>query len=150
MKVKTILGVVIALTLVLSLSLTAMAGKPTPAFTVGTITYSVNYTGIGNDQVEASNINWQKYRPYEIQVYLQRTSPTSGPAVHEEDYAPKGRAAKFPQDATSDVVTNSGFFDTGDTVGVQVRLINRKNQYIATTGYLTYITWGTNSTWTAP
>lgn len=145
-----ILALVLSLVMVIGIVSPVAAGKPIPEFSVGTITYLVNYDGIGNDQVVASNINWKKYRPYEIQVYLQRTSPSSGPAIHNEVYAPKGRAAKYPQNATSNVTTNSNFFNPGDTVGVQVRLVNKKSQYIASTGYLTYLTWGTASTWTAP
>jgi len=148
MKVKIILGVVIALTLVLSLSLPAIAGKPTPVLSVGSITYTVNYDGIGNDQVEASNINWQKAHPYGIQVYLVRVSPLQAKAGNNYDL-PKGKAAKYPQNITSDVVTNSNYFEYGDDVEVRVRLVSRKYFYIADTGVLTTISWGTNSTWTA-
>ena len=149
MKVKTILGVVIAVALVLSLSLPAIAGKPTPEVTVGSITYSVNYDGIGNHQVLASNISWQHAHPYEIMVYVQRISPMPPLSNAGTDYAPKGKAGKYPQGAIADMVVNPSAFNTGDQIKVEVRLINRKNAYIAWTGYVTTITWGTNSTWTA-
>ena len=148
MKAKAILGVVIALTLLLSLSLPAIAVKPTPVLSVGSITYTVNYDGLGNDQVEASNINWQKAHPYGIQVYLVRDSPLKGISKSNYDL-PKGKAAKYPQNITSDVVTNSNYFEAGDQIEVRVRLVSRKYVYIALTGVLTTITWGTNSTWTA-
>ena len=145
MKVKAILGVIIALTLVFSLSLTAMAGKPTPQVTVGSITYEVNYDGQGHDRVVAQNVSWQKVHPAMILVGL---SGNITPGINGMTLAPKGKAAKYPQDITCDVVTSSTRFLTGEAVEVTIHMLRGNWFSLYLTDVLTTLSWGTNSTWT--
>jgi hypothetical protein len=146
MKVKTILGVVIALTLILSLSLTVMAGKPIPELTVGSITYSVNYTGQGIDQVLVNNISWQNAHPRLIIISVKGDSFSNS----SQTDAPKGKAGKYPQDITHDILLTSDHFDIGEQVEVKVLLARGNYFLLHSTDVLYTLTWGTSSNWTAP
>jgi hypothetical protein len=151
MKVKTILGVVIALTLVLSLSLTVMAGKPTPVLTVGSITYTVDGFTAGIDEIVVHNVSWQNVHPQFVKVYVQGplgTTPKVG--YSSQIAAPKGKAAKYPQDLTLNIRLGSDYFNIDGEVEVYVLLTKKNPTALANSGNLTTLTWGTSSNWTAP
>jgi len=149
MKVKIILGVFIALTLVLTLSLPAVAGKPIPEVSIGSITYVDNPGGSVIDQITVGNISWQNAHPKGYNLYLYSPDDSKGLGAYWY-VLPKGKAAKYPQNASRTWGIHSITFTDGNNVQVSFRLVNTKGVVIVDTGVVTNITWGTSSSWTAP
>jgi hypothetical protein len=150
MRVKAILGAIIAVTLVLSLSLPAIAAKPTPVLNVGSITYTVDGFTTGIDEIVVQNISWQKVHPHLVRVYVRGELSSTQVGYTSQVSAPKGKAGKYPQDVTVILRLNDYNFDSGADIDVFVLLVTKKGRELAKSGILTTLTWGTNHTWTAP
>lgn len=149
MKVKTILGVIIGLTLVFSLSLPAAAGKPTPVANVGSITYV--YDGSWHT-ITLGNITWQYTHPQGYQLRLYSDYDDYRATAYAWGGLPKGTAAKYPQNDshTWGFIAPATYFTAGKNITVELHLVKKNGSVAADTGVVANITWGTNSTWTAP
>ena len=147
MKAKSIVGIIIAVTLVVSLSLPAIAAKPTPVLNVGSITYTVDGFDTGIDEIVVQNISWQNVHPRNVRVYVRGTLNASQVGYTSTVGAPKGKAGKYPQNVTVTMRLFDYWFDSGADVDVFVLLITRKGRELANSGNLTTLTWGTSSSW---